>query len=182
MNIEVVKKKISRETPIEDAIIAHPELLGFPGALAIRNFRVADASGAVDVVLIPQDGPIRLVLVETKAARAADAACKVIGQLLMYYAGALTFGLDGINVLREFARNFQNVALTIPRKSPQKVLHNVKGVLYPNSRCFELLTNGTRLTPNEVALFVALDDNPHHVLVPLLQMLRDFHSLRVGRG
>src|SRR5439155_11738381 len=104
----------------------------------------------VDVVLIPQDGPIRLVLVETKAARAANAACKVIGQLLMYYAGALTFGLDGINVLREFARNFQNVALTIPRKSPQKVLHNVKGVLYPNSRCLELLTNGTSLNPNEV--------------------------------
>jgi len=180
MNVEVAKKRISRETPIEDAIIAHPDILGFPGALAIRNFRVADIAGAVDVVLIPQDGPIRLVLVETKSARAADAACKVVGQLLMYYAGALTFGSDGLDLLRQFAQNFQKVAHTIPRKSPQKVIRHVLGVFHPNPYCFELLTKGTRLTPNEVALFVGLDDKPNRILVPLLQMLRDFHSLHVG--
>ena len=114
MSVQVTKKRISRETPIEDAIIAHPDLLGFPGALAIRNFRVAHIAGAVDVVLIPQDGPIRLVLVETKSTRAADAACKVVGQLLAYYAGALTFGLDELNMLRQFHQNFQ------PWRSPQK--------------------------------------------------------------
>jgi hypothetical protein len=38
---------------IEDAIIAHPDKLGFPEALAVRNFRLADTSGAVDVVLLP---------------------------------------------------------------------------------------------------------------------------------
>ena len=47
----------SREADIEDAIMAQPEVLGFPMALAIRNFRVADTSGAVDVCLIPQSGP-----------------------------------------------------------------------------------------------------------------------------
>ena len=61
-------------------------------ALAIRNFRVADTSGAVDVCLIPQSGPFRVVLGEAKAASAPDAGSKVVGQLLMYYAGALTLG------------------------------------------------------------------------------------------
>jgi len=159
-------------------------LLGFPGALAIRNFRVAHDAGAVDVVLIPQDGPIRLALVETKSARAADEACKVVGaQLLAYYAGALTFGLDGLNMLREFASKFPNLTLTKERTAPQKLVCNVRGVKaidYPNNDCFELLTKGARVRPNDIALFVALDDKPHHVLVALLQMLRDTHSLRIG--
>jgi hypothetical protein len=62
MNVEVQARKSTPETVIENAIIARPDLVGFPGALAIRNFRVADSSGAVDVVLIPQSGPVRLVL------------------------------------------------------------------------------------------------------------------------
>jgi len=79
------KQKAFRETAIEDAIIARPDKLGFPGALAIRNLRVADTSGAVDVVLLPQIGSsFKLVLVEAKAARAQDAGSKVVGQLLMY--------------------------------------------------------------------------------------------------
>ncbi len=177
------KKRISHETPIEDAIIAHPDLLGFPGALAIRNFRIARIAGAVDIVLIPQDGPIRLVLVETKSARAADAACKVVGQLLAYYGGALTFGLEGLNMLRQFASKFPALALTTERTSPQKVICNVQGVKtsnYRNNRCFELLMEGTRLRPNDIALFVALDDKPHKVLLPLLEMLRQKHDLYIG--
>lgn len=78
------KQKLFRETVIEDAIIAHPDKLGFPGALAIRNFRIASASGAVDVVLLPQtDSSFKLVLVEAKAANAQDAGSKVVGQLIM---------------------------------------------------------------------------------------------------
>ncbi len=180
MNVEPQEKKSGRETTIENAIMARPDLLGFPGALAIRNFRVADSSGAVDVVLIPESGPIRLVLVEAKAASATDAGCKVVGQLLMYYAGALTLGLDGVELLRRFARNFQDEARAIPRTSPQKVIEKVLGVRHPNTHCFELLTKGIPLTPKEVLLFVALDDKPHHVLVPLLRMLREFHALHVG--
>ncbi|HYR77961.1 MAG TPA: hypothetical protein VEM96_19245 [Pyrinomonadaceae bacterium] len=180
MNVEVQARKSRRETVIENAIIARPDLVGFPGALAIRNFRLADSSGAVDVVLIPQGGPVRLVLVEAKSASAADAGCKVVGQLLMYYAGALTFGLDGVELLRKFAQNFQDDALSIPRISPQKVIDKVLGARHPNTHCFELLTTGIHLTPKEVALFVALNDKPHHVLLPLLRMLRESHALPIG--
>jgi hypothetical protein len=183
MNLKTPKKKrISHEPPIEDAIIARPDLLGFPRALAIRNFRVAPTSGAVDVVLIPPESEsIRLVLVETKSARAPDAACKVVGQLLMYYAGALTFGSNGINILRQFASEFPDVALTTKRISPQKVIKHVTGESCDNTRCYEMLTEGTpRLSPPEVALFVALDDQPHKVLIPLLHMLRTVHSLPIG--
>ena len=102
----------SREADIEDAIMAQPGVLGFPNALAIRNFRVADTSGAVDVCLIPQSGPFRVVLGEAKAASAPDAGSKVVGQLLMYYAGALTLGSHGINALREFAKQFEVEAKT----------------------------------------------------------------------
>lgn len=178
--LQVKKHKGSRETAIEDAIIARPDLLGFSGANAIRNFRLADKSGAVDVVLLPQDGSLRMVLVEAKVATAADANPKVIGQLLMYYAGALMMGRDGVEILQQFARNYQNEALSIPRKSPQKVLLKVSGKRYTNLDAMDRLTNGTRLIPKEIALFIAVDNQPHHTLQPLLQMLHKFHDIRIG--
>jgi hypothetical protein len=55
-------------------------------------------SGAVDVVLLPNRGQIKLVLVETKVSSAADANSKVIGQLLMYYTGALTLVSRGVRM------------------------------------------------------------------------------------
>src|SRR5438477_12464732 len=79
-------RSVSRETAIEDAIIAHPDRLGFPSAAAIRNVRVAWGFGRIDVMLLPPSGSIKLGLVEAKHHGAPDAICKVIGQLLMYYA------------------------------------------------------------------------------------------------
>lgn len=175
------KQKIFRETVIEDAIITHPDKLGFPGAPAIRNFRIAGSSGAVDVVLFPQTGsPFKLVLVEAKAASAQDAGSKVVGQLIMYYAGALTLGLEGVELLRKFAVDFPNEARSIPRISPQKVIKKVSDIRHPNPHCFELLAKGISLTPKEVALFVALDNEPHPVLKPTLKILRDLHGLHIG--
>jgi len=171
------KQKTFRETAIEDAIIAHPDKLGFPGALAIRNLRVADTSGAVDVVLLPQTGSsFKLVLVEAKAASAQDAGSKVVGQLLMYYAGALKLGLDGICALAKFARASPTVAHSIPRISPQKVMEG----LGSNEQCFKALTMGGRLTPKDLALFIALDNEPRHTLVPTLKILRELHGLHIG--
>ena len=83
MSVDVLTR-IRRETVIEDAIMARPDKLGFPKAVAIRNLRVAQRSGAVDIVLLPQNSPFRLVLGEAKAASAPDAGSKVVGQLLMY--------------------------------------------------------------------------------------------------
>lgn len=170
---------MSRETAIEDAIISRPDVLGFSGANAIRNFRLADESGAVDVVLLPQSGSIRLALVEAKVSKAADAGSKVIGQLLMYYAGGLKIGLDGIELLRQFSKNFQSEAHSIERKSPQKVLLKVTGKKYPNPDAMKLLTKGSSLTSKEIALFIAIDDEPHHTLQPTLRILQELHDINI---
>ena len=98
----------------------------------------------------------------------------------MYYAGALRLGSDGIKALRDFAQRFPDEAHRVPRTAPQKVIRKVSGVCHPNMDCFELLSKGKRVTPKDVALFVALDGEPRHVLEPLLQMLLDYHGIRVG--
>lgn len=175
----VRKHKGSLETAIEKAIIENPDLLGFSGANAIRNFRLAHDSGAVDVVLLPKGGSIRLVLIEAKVANAADANSKVIGQLLMYYSGALTMGSDGVELLQKFARNYQDEAHNIPRTSPQKVLLKVLGKHYTNPNAMAKLKEGTPLTPKEIALFIAVDDEPHHTLRPVLRLLKE-HDIHIG--
>ena len=99
----------------------------------------------------------------------------------MYYAGALTLGSHGINALGEFAKQFEVEAKRIERTSPQKVFQNVTGVCYPNAHCFELLKKGKRVFPEEVALFIAIDNEPNHVLKPLLQMLPEYRDWdRIG--
>jgi hypothetical protein len=178
--VDVRKRKESLEHAIEAAIIARPEVLGFSGAVAIRNFRLADVSGAVDVLLIPRGGPIRLALIETKVALAPDAGCKVVGQLLMYYAGALTLGSQGIETLRNFAGHCADIAHHTKRISPQKVVWNVDGIDCTNREAMELLRHGKSVTPEEIALFIALDGEPHHVLQPLLGNLRERHGLNIG--
>ncbi len=165
-----------RETAIEDGVMAHPEVLGFPGALSIRNCRVSLETGRVDVVLLPRRGPVRLVLVEAKAAVAQDAASKVVGQLLMYYAGALMLGSKGVDALRAFARNHPEAARSTTWISPKKLT----GGISPPPKAFEFLYEGTRLTPQEVRLFVALDGDAHRGLGPTLRALRDHHGLPIG--
>lgn len=96
---------VNRERVIEDAIMRRPDKLGYPGALSIRNWRVALTCGRVDVGLLPSKGPKKLVLVEAKSFNAPDAASKVVGQLLMYYAGALTLGSKGVACLFAFAQD-----------------------------------------------------------------------------
>lgn len=121
-----------------------------------------------------------MVLIEAKVASAPDANSKVIGQLLMYYSGALTMGSDGFELLQKFARNYQNEALSISRTSPQKVLLKVSGKRLPNPIAMDQLTKGTPLIPKEIALFIAVDNKPHHTLLPVLSMLRKEHDIRIG--
>ncbi len=70
------RREVGRERAIEDAVMAHPEALGFPGAPAIRNVRVSPSSGRIDVMLLPVTGPHRLVLVEAKR---CSRGCRVEG-------------------------------------------------------------------------------------------------------
>jgi hypothetical protein len=156
--------------------MAHPETLGFPGALAIRNCRVSMPTGRVDIVLLPRDGPVHLVLIEAKAAVAQDAASKVIGQLLMYYAGALMLGSEGLRSFKEFAINHSDKAKSTSWISPKML----SGGISPPSKAFEALYQGRRLTPAQVHLFVALDGEAHRALEPILRILHEHHQLHIG--
>lgn len=165
---------MNREAQIEEAIMRSPGALGYPDALAIRNCRVSMPTGRVDLVLLPHEGPVRLVLVEAKAASAPDAASKVVGQILMYYAGALSFGEKGIELLRDFALNHPERARGSAWISP-KALTGIS----PPSKAFETLGTGTRLKPAQIALVVALDGPPHRGLSPTLGVLRSHHRLNI---
>jgi hypothetical protein len=164
------------EATIENAIMDHPELLGFPGALSIRNCRVALPTGRVDVILLPREGPVRLALVEAKVSIAPDAASKVVGQLLMYYAGALMLGSEGIRALREFAVKYPEQARSTTWISPKML----SGGISPPSQAFEVLYSGQRLAPHEINLFIALDGEAHRGLAPILAVLREHHGLHIG--
>jgi hypothetical protein len=155
--------------------MAHPEALGFPGALAIRRCRVAQPCGLVDLILLPQSGPARLVLVEAKASGAPDAAAKVIGQLLMYYAGALMLGADGLAMLRAFARDNPERARSTAKISPKAIT----GGFSPGDRAWSAMYHGPKLQPEDVALFVAFDGEPHRAFVPTLQVLANRHHLQI---
>jgi hypothetical protein len=128
------------------------------------------------VVLLPLHGPVRLVLVEAKTAAAQDAASKVVGQLLMYYAGALMLGSAGIRALREFAIKYPERARGTSWVSPKML----SGGVSPPQKAFEVLYKGRRLTPQQVHLFVALDGDAHRGFEPTLQTLREHHGLPIG--
>ena len=54
------------ERQIEEAIIRHPEKLGFPNANIVRNARVSLETGRVDLMILPTKGKTKLALVEAK--------------------------------------------------------------------------------------------------------------------
>ena len=167
--------RIGREGPIEEAVMARPERLGFPGALAIRNWRVSPTSGRLDVGLLPRVGPVQLVLVEAKAATAVDAASKVVGQLLMYYAGALLLGTEGLAAIRDFVSRYPEEARSNSKKSQVRL----SGVS-PSAKAWQALSGGQRLRPDQLRMFVALDSDPHHAFEPLQSALYEHHGMAIG--
>ncbi len=168
--------KATRESLIEEAIIANPDRLGFPGALAIRRCRVAEPCGAVDLMLLPLSGATRLVLVEAKSSKARDAGAKVVGQLLMYYAGSLMLGTEGLRMLQEYARDFPERARSSTKISPKALTRG----LSPQGKAWPALYAGTPLRPADLQLFVAFDGEPHRAFTPVLSTLSQNHGLRLG--
>jgi hypothetical protein len=168
--------KTNRERVIEDAVIRSPEALGFPGATAIRNVRIAWMFGRVDVMLLPRDGPKKLVLVEAKHSEARDAISKVIGQLVMYYAGALRIGQVGLECYRRYAVEYRERALSSTWISPKALT----GGMSPPEKAWEHIRSGRRIQPNEVALFVGLTAPPHDALLEAVEVLKERHSLLIG--
>jgi hypothetical protein len=169
-------RRTGREHVIEEAIMNHPEKLGFAGALAIRNCRVSRPTGLADIVLLPnRRNRVRLVLVEAKVAKAPEAAAKVVGQLLMYYAGALMLGELGLEALRGFAKKHPRLA----RGTQRKPLPTLIRGLSPRPKSIEALFEKPCLTPAEIQLFIAIDGMPQPALHRTLQALR-LHGLQIG--
>jgi hypothetical protein len=165
----------SAETLIENAIISNPDKLGFPGALAIRRCRVAEPCGLIDLILLPVTGRKRVVLIEAKASNAPDSASKVVGQLLMYYGGALMLGSDGIEILRTFAEQHREKAIATTKISPKALT----GGLTPAKQAWDKMYRGTPIKPEEIQLFIALNGDPHRAFEHTLKALR-CHGLDIG--
>jgi hypothetical protein len=145
----------------------------------------------LDVGLLPIKGPKKLVLVEAKCVKAPDAASKVVGQLLMYYAGALTVGSEGLTCLQTFAdKNCARCSKGLAcrshpadkkcaRDTSKKSLVRLAG-LGPTDAAWEKMKSGKLLLPHQLRLFIALDDKPHKFLRAMLRALQRNYGLSIG--
>ena len=165
---------MNSELAIEDAVISDTGALGFPGASPIRRVRVSRDSGVVDLMLLPSEGTTKLVLIEAKDRRNKEASSKVIGQLLMYYGGALQFGHQGLERIREFAATEAGVA-----RSNEKIsLIRLAGIS-PTAAAWSILERGPKLSPSDVHLVIALNCEPSRGLQDALIAVRKHHGLSI---
>jgi len=164
------------EALIEEAIMKNPGELGYKQALAIRNVRIAPVAGRIDVLLLPTKGKKRLVLVETKQSTASDAASKVTGQLLMYYAGALNLSTDGLDIIRDFVKEYPDEAWSRGWISAQRMCGGLS-----KDASWKLMQNPKkrRLSPADIDLFIAVDGKPKQSLIDIVDMLNTHHQLGI---
>jgi hypothetical protein len=166
---------MNREYRIENAIMKRPEALGYPGALVIRNARVSRITGRVDLMILPGRGPKKLVLVEAKQVESPDASCKAIGQLIMYYTAALQIGLKGLSKIRRFAESNPTQA----RSTRNTSLNKLSGGARSQDEGWNMLQEGRKLRPGEIALFLALNGKPKQKLIDNLRLLKRHHRLGI---
>ena len=144
--------------------------MGFPGASAIRRVRVSPKSGVVDLMLLPAGGTAKLVLIEVKDKANRESLSKVIGQLLMYYGGALQLGLQGLARIREYAK-------TESAQSNERISLIKLAGISPTDAAWSLLQEGGSLSPADVRLFIALNGEPEQGLKDALKAVREHHGL-----
>lgn len=164
------------ERRIENNIMRNAHVLGIQAAHSIRRCRIGPGFGVADLVFLPVHGPHRVVIVEAKSASSADATIKVLGQLLMYYAGITKLGLRGLKLMRIYAANRSQHARSVGMTS----LKALSGGVGPPERAWEELQKGRKLWPERVALYVALDAAPSEALRSSLEVLHSHHGLTAG--
>lgn len=164
------------ESIIEEAIMKNPGKLGYKHALAIRNVRIAPLAGRIDILLLPINGTKRLVLVETKQSTASDAASKVTGQLLMYYAGALNLSTDGLDIIRHFAKEHPDEAWSRGWISAQRMCGGLN-----KDAAWKLMQSPKkrRLKPADIDMFIAVNGKPKQSLIDIVDMLNTHHQLGI---
>jgi len=165
------------EASIESRVIRNrASVLGLGESVYIRRCRMGPDHGVADLVILPQDGRHKLVIVEAKQVSSVDAKIKVVGQLLMYYAGALELGLQGVRLLQRYAVDHHRYARSQHRSS----LKAISGGLAPAEAAWAALRKGRRLRPDNIRLVAALDSDPGIVLKQALSALGEHHGLEVG--
>jgi hypothetical protein len=159
----------STESPIENRIIGNTAAIGYPSADIIRRCRVGRYVGVVDVLLLPVSSYRRLVLIEVKGGGNAEGHAKVVGQLLLYFTGALKIGTKGLELMRQFARSKPEIALGESATS----LKMLSGGVSPPDEAWAALRRGDRLTPEQIHLFIGLDKEPSSQLADTLALVRN---------
>jgi hypothetical protein len=168
---------MARETFIENNVIRNRErVLGIRDSLFLRRSALGRGFGVADLVILPARGRHRLVIVEAKQATSPDAKIKVLGQLLMYYAGALEFGARGLRLMRQYAALHPREARSRRRKS----LKALSGGLTPPDEAWAELRKGRKIRPEQIALYAALDSKPGPALTSALSAMSRHHGLDVG--
>jgi len=167
---------MATEQFIENNVIRNRGQFGCADSVYIRRCLVGRGFGIVDVMLLPLRGPHRVVLIEAKKASSMDASSKVIGQLLLYYVGALHLGLQGLRNLRKFAAEHVRSA----RSTKPKLLKTLTGGISPPDAAWQEMQKGRKLKPKQIRLYIALDALPPAGLVSALTVLASEHSLNIG--
>ena len=167
---------MTSERYIENNIIRNRGQLGYADSVYIRRCRAGRGFGIVDVMLLPLKGPHRVVLVEAKRSSSDDAGSKVIGQLLLYYAGTLHLGVRGLQHLRRFATKQAREA----RSTKPKLLKTLTGGITPPDTAWQELQKGRKIQPSQIALYIALDAPPSSGLMSALSVLSSGHALNIG--
>jgi len=164
------------EDHILTPIAASPDILGYTGALSLHEAHLGIGAGHLDLLVIPDPKkkrkgkpPPRLVLVEAKKVAAKDAADKVVGQLLKYYAHARQIGHKGLDRLRAYAAT-----------SPEYKLMSLPAAMGVDSEpeAAKLLAEGHQLKPWQIELVIVFDEPAPKLELRLRlmieQLARDF--------
>jgi len=127
-------------------------------------------------LILPERGPRRLIIVEAKRCLSGDAKIKVVGQLLMYYGGALELGTRGLRLLRRFAVKHPRAT----RSRRPKSLKSLTAGVSPPELAWAELRKGRILRPNQIVLVAALDDRPGPKMKQALSTLLEHHALNIA--
>jgi len=160
----------------------YPEQLGYPGALCVSGLIWGDAGGAADLVIFPTSGTVRVAIVEAKRAHAdafggrnPQAHAHVVGQLLKYYARALSLGTKGVQAVTSELR--ARGKRRYRRLSLRQIVQASNG-----NAAREILTAGRPLKPEEIRLHILINrstDALERRLPLICQVLQRHHRLPI---
>jgi hypothetical protein len=164
------------ERYIENNVIRNRDILGYADSTFVRRCHIGKGYGIADLLIFPNKGQHRVVIVEAKKSTSSDATGKVLGQLLLYYTGIRQVGLHGVRLMKNHA-----VKKNASSRSQNPIsLKMLSGGISPPSEAWKVLQKGRKLKPDQIAMFVAIDGPPSDSLKAAVDLLSSEHNLKVG--